>query len=74
MTQAPRICLIEDDEIMGESLAERFGLEGLGCDWYRLAMTGSPRCANTITPSSSAISACRISPATPCSASCWTIR
>ena len=36
MTQPPRkICLIEDDEIMGESLADRFGLEGLGCDWYR---------------------------------------
>ena len=30
----PKICLIEDDEIMGESLADRFGLEGLGCDWY----------------------------------------
>ena len=34
----PRICLIEDDEIMGESLADRFGLEGLNCDWFR---TGS---------------------------------
>ena len=31
----PRICLIEDDEIMGESLADRFGLEGLNCDWCR---------------------------------------
>jgi DNA-binding NtrC family response regulator len=40
MTQAPRICLIEDDEIMGESLAERFGLEGLGCDWYRFGRDG----------------------------------
>jgi DNA-binding NtrC family response regulator len=40
MTQAPRICLIEDDEIMGESLAERFGLEGLGCDWYRFGNDG----------------------------------
>ncbi|MEO8655330.1 MAG: sigma-54 dependent transcriptional regulator [Ramlibacter sp.] len=36
MTQAPRLCLIEDDEIMGESLAERFGLEGLSYDWYRV--------------------------------------
>jgi DNA-binding NtrC family response regulator len=36
MTPPPsRICLIEDDEIMGESLADRFGLEGLNCDWYR---------------------------------------
>lgn len=30
-----RICLIEDDEIMGESLADRFGLEGFGYDWHR---------------------------------------
>jgi DNA-binding NtrC family response regulator len=36
MTPAPRkICLIEDDEIMGESLADRFALEGFGCDWHR---------------------------------------
>ena len=36
MTAPPRpICLIEDDEIMGESLADRFGLEGLVCDWHR---------------------------------------
>jgi len=36
MTLPPRrLCLIEDDEIMGESLADRFGLEGLNCDWYR---------------------------------------
>lgn len=40
MTQAPRICLIEDDEIMGESLTERFGLEGLGCDWHRAGHDG----------------------------------
>lgn len=30
-----KLCLIEDDEIMGESLADRFALEGLPCDWYR---------------------------------------
>ncbi len=30
-----RICLIEDDEILGESLMERFRLEGLACDWNR---------------------------------------
>lgn len=36
MTPVPRkICLIEDDEIMGESLADRFGLEGFNCDWHR---------------------------------------
>lgn len=31
----PRLCLIEDDEIMGESLAERFRLEGFDVDWHR---------------------------------------
>lgn len=30
-----RLCLIEDDEIMGESLAERFQLEGFDVDWHR---------------------------------------
>jgi two-component system, NtrC family, response regulator AtoC len=33
----PKLCLIEDDEIMGESLAERFRLEGFGVDWCRSA-------------------------------------
>ncbi len=32
-----RLCLIEDDEIMGESLVERFTLEGFTCDWQRTA-------------------------------------
>ncbi|PLC47947.1 transcriptional regulator [Pollutimonas subterranea] len=31
----PHICLIEDDPIMGESLVERFQLEGFKVDWYR---------------------------------------
>jgi DNA-binding NtrC family response regulator len=31
------LCLIEDDEIMGEALVDRLALEGYGCDWY---MTG----------------------------------
>lgn len=31
----PRICLIEDDPIMGESLSDRFSLEGFTLDWYR---------------------------------------
>ncbi len=30
-----RICLIEDDEIMGGALALRFELEGLDCDWHQ---------------------------------------
>ena len=30
-----RICLIEDDEILGESLVERFRLEGVAIDWNR---------------------------------------
>ncbi|MDD5390950.1 MAG: sigma-54 dependent transcriptional regulator [Gallionellaceae bacterium] len=32
---AERICLIEDDEIMGGALALRFELEGLDCDWHQ---------------------------------------
>ncbi|OGT88205.1 MAG: transcriptional regulator [Gammaproteobacteria bacterium RIFOXYA12_FULL_61_12] len=36
MTKSPpRICLIEDDEIMGEALVERFEMEGYACDWFR---------------------------------------
>lgn len=34
------ICLIEDDEIMGESLSDRFELEGFQVDWYRDALSG----------------------------------
>jgi DNA-binding NtrC family response regulator len=30
-----RICLIEDDPIMGESLTDRFVLEGFALDWFR---------------------------------------
>ncbi len=30
-----RICLIEDDEIMGGALALRFELEGMDCDWHK---------------------------------------
>lgn len=33
--QNGRICLIEDDEIIGEALSERLVLEGLACDWFR---------------------------------------
>ena len=35
MSSAPRLCLIEDDVIMGESLCDRFALEGLSFDWHR---------------------------------------
>jgi len=30
-----RICLIEDDEIMGEAVSDRFGLEGFECIWFK---------------------------------------
>jgi DNA-binding NtrC family response regulator len=33
-TIGPRLCLIEDDAIMGESLSERFRLEGYAVDWF----------------------------------------
>ncbi|MDD5388006.1 MAG: sigma-54 dependent transcriptional regulator [Gallionellaceae bacterium] len=32
-----RICLIEDDAIMGEALSERLDLEGYACDWFQSA-------------------------------------
>ncbi len=32
-----RICLIEDDEILGEALIERLEIEGYACDWFRFA-------------------------------------
>ncbi|HSD60969.1 MAG TPA: sigma-54 dependent transcriptional regulator [Burkholderiales bacterium] len=35
MTAPPRICLVEDDAIMGESLCDRFALEGIAHDWHR---------------------------------------
>ena len=34
-TLQPRLCLIEDDQIVGEALADRFELEGFACDWFR---------------------------------------
>jgi DNA-binding NtrC family response regulator len=36
----PRICLIEDDEIMGESLCDRFSLEGFRVEWQRTGGDG----------------------------------
>lgn len=35
-----RLCLIEDDEIMGESLVQLFSLEGFSVDWCRTAAAG----------------------------------
>jgi DNA-binding NtrC family response regulator len=34
-TRPYRVCLIEDDAIMGEALVDRFRLEGFECDWFR---------------------------------------
>lgn len=34
------ICLIEDDEIIGDSLCDRFGLEGFSVDWHRTGQEG----------------------------------
>jgi DNA-binding NtrC family response regulator len=36
-----RICLIEDDEIMGESLVQLFRLEGFSVEWCRTAAAGT---------------------------------
>jgi two-component system, NtrC family, response regulator AtoC len=38
---AVRVCLVEDDDIMGESLADRFALEGFNCDWHKSAQSAS---------------------------------
>ncbi len=40
MTSTLPICLIEDDLLMGESLSDRFALEGFRLDWYRDAASG----------------------------------
>ncbi|RZI40400.1 sigma-54-dependent Fis family transcriptional regulator [Herbaspirillum sp. HC18] len=37
-----RICLIEDDLIMGEALADRFDLEGFACDWFQTGRSALP--------------------------------
>lgn len=36
-TARSRLCLVEDDEIMGDSLCDRFQLEGFACDWHKSA-------------------------------------
>jgi len=40
MSDGTRICLIEDDEIMGEALADRLVMEGYACDWVKSAAAG----------------------------------
>jgi len=34
-TKSKRICLIEDDEVMGEALVDRLGIEGFDCHWCK---------------------------------------
>ena len=35
------VCLVEDDAIMGESLVDRFELEGFQCDWHKSAASAA---------------------------------
>ena len=37
-----RICLIEDDAIMGEALLDRFTIEGFACDWHKTGRAALP--------------------------------
>ena len=34
MSHVPQLCLVEDDPVMGESLCDRFLLEGFGCECF----------------------------------------
>ena len=43
MNMKPHLCLVEDDPLMGESLCERFELEGFQCEWLRDASTARER-------------------------------
>ena len=36
-----QVCLVEDDDIMGESLVDRFTLEGFSCDWHKSALSAA---------------------------------
>jgi DNA-binding NtrC family response regulator len=44
---AARLCLIEDDEIMGDALSLRFELEGVPCDWHKTGKSALAAFANT---------------------------
>ena len=39
---SPKLCLIEDDPIMGEALLERLELEGYECDWFQRGRDAVP--------------------------------
>ncbi len=41
MPNYAQVCLVEDDDIMGESLVDRFALEGITCDWHRSASSAA---------------------------------
>jgi DNA-binding NtrC family response regulator len=45
MSEKMTLCLVEDDAIMGESLSERFQLEGFTVQWYRSATAALERIA-----------------------------
>ena len=47
MQTRPRLCLVEDDAIMGESLCDRFDLEGFDCDWHKNAATAIAKIEQT---------------------------
>jgi len=40
-SNAVQVCLVEDDDIMGESLVDRFALEGFSCDWHKSAQSAA---------------------------------
>lgn len=42
MSTRQKLCLVEDDPIMGESLCYRFELEGFSCDWFKTALAAQP--------------------------------
>ncbi|WP_018864014.1 sigma-54 dependent transcriptional regulator [Thioalkalivibrio sp. ARh3] len=46
MSKPPQLCLIEDDAIMGESLCDRFELEGYAVDWARSISEARERLAS----------------------------
>ena len=55
----PRLCLIEDDVLMGESLCDRFALEGIAFDWHRDGASALRSIERGPTRQSLAMCACR---------------
>ena len=41
IARTAQVCLVEDDDIMGESLVDRFTLEGFSCDWHKSARSAA---------------------------------